>query len=207
MRKLTPRERRTIRLGAAGLAVYLVLFYGGRGWKLLEAKREEYSRLSLEAEKLKLEVLREKVKALRLEKLRRDHPVDFKGLRASTLVSDATAAIQKSAQALGLALGTCRETPGRSSGKELSVLQIEGKGPTAGALQFVHGLGFLGFPLVVDWLQIKTKGMQPGQIGLSLGVAVLDMTAWKSAEVRAPAEAGAPTSPAPAETPVEKTRA
>jgi hypothetical protein len=122
-------------------------------------------------------------------------------------VSDATAAIQKSAQALGFALGTCRETPGRSSGKELSVLQIEGKGPTAGALQFVHGLGFLGFPLGVDWLQIKTKGMPPGQIGLSLSVAVMDVTAWRSAEAPAPAGAGAEASPSPAERAMEKTRA
>lgn len=173
LRTLSAREKRTLRIGAGALCLYLLGFYGLEGWRLLEAEREKYDRLAAEAGTLELEMLREKVKAQRLEKLQRTFRLDPATLREDTIVGEASAAIQKAAQALGLQLGPSKEGPGRVSGKDLAVLQIEGSGPTPAAARFVHSLGTLGYPLVVDSVQWKTTGMPPGQVRLSLGVVVL----------------------------------
>lgn len=173
LRALSQREKRTLRIGASALCLYLLGFYGLEGWRVLEARRAEYDRLSAEAGTLELEMLREMVKAQRLEKLRRTFRLDPATLSENTVVGEASAAIQKAAQSLGLQLGPSKEAPGRISGKDLAVLQIEGSGPTPAAARFVHSLGMLGYPLVVDSLLWKTTGMQPGQVRLSLGVVVL----------------------------------
>ncbi|HVR73578.1 MAG TPA: hypothetical protein VMT52_04575 [Planctomycetota bacterium] len=172
-RPLNQREKRTLRIGASALCLYLLVFYGLEGWRLLEGRRAEYDRLSSEAGTLELEMLREKVKAQRLEKLRRAYRLDPANLREDTVVGAASAAIQKSAQSLGLQLGPSKEAPGRIAGKDLAVLQIEGSGPTPAAARFVHSIGTLGYPLVVDSILWKTTGMKPGQVRLSLGVVVL----------------------------------
>jgi hypothetical protein len=182
MRALTPREKRTIRIGLVALAVYLGGLYGLRGWRYLEARRDEYAQLCLAGEKLKGEILREKVKALRLQRLRESSRLDLAKLDVKTASGEALAAVQKAAQGLGIALTTLKETPGRSSARELAAFQAEGVGPTLAVAQFLDNLKTLGFPLVIDSLQLKTAGMQPGQVQLSLGVVLLDFTAWKKAE-------------------------
>lgn len=164
------------------MAIYLAGFYGLRGVQHLESKLAEYREVSLLAEELNVQVLREKSKSQRLEKLVSAWRIDLQGLGRKTLVGEALAALQSSAQAGGVQLGPLKELPGRSSARELSLLQLEGTGPTGGILQFLNGLSTLGYPLVVDSLQLKTAGKEPGQVSFSLSVAVLDSSGWKKEE-------------------------
>ena len=184
MRALTSSEKRTARVGGVLLAIYLAVFYGLRGAQYLESKLAEYRDVSLLAEELNVQVLREKSKSQRLEKLVSSWRIDLKNLGRKTLVGEALAALQSSAQTSGVQLGPLKELPGRSSARELALLQLEGAGSTEGILQFLHGLSALGFPLVVDSLQLKTAGKEPGQVSFSLAVAVLDSSGWKKEEKR-----------------------
>jgi hypothetical protein len=180
MRALTPRERRTARLGAGVLIVYLAGFWGLRAWRHLEARRSEYEDLALEAQSLRAQVDLEDARRQRLERLKSSTRIDVARLDSKTLVSEAVAALGKAAQSCGLTVSTLKETPGRTSERELAVIQIEAVSTLNGALQFLHGLRSLGYPLVADKLQLKTPGMQPGQVKLSLGVAVVGPTAQKT---------------------------
>jgi hypothetical protein len=180
MRALTQREKRTVKLGAIALAAYLVLLYGLKGVRALEDWRGEYDRVRVACEAAELEMLREQVKAQRLAKLKEVYRFDPTKLRADTLVGEVRAAIQQSAQAIGVQLGPSKESPGRSDGKEIAVLQIEGTGLTPAAVRFIQSLGTLGYPLAIDWVTWKTGGLQPGQVRISLGVAVLSYTPAQS---------------------------
>lgn len=179
MRPLTPREKRMLIAAAIAVPIYLAGFYGLQGVKLLEAKRAEYGQLCEQAVRLEVEILREEGKAKRLEKLKKLHRLDLDKLRQETIVGEASAAIQKAAQANGLKLGPSKEMPGRATDKELAVIQIEGVGATPGAAQFVHSLGAIGYPLLVEWMQLNTAGMKPGQVKLFLSLVVLNPAAWR----------------------------
>jgi hypothetical protein len=182
MRPLNDRERRTVRIAAVVLTIYLALFYGLKAVSYLEGKREEHRQLLAQAESLKLELLRERVKASRLQKLKRTFRIEPLALRRESVVGEASSAIQRAAQAQGIQVGPAREMSGRGSSKELSTIQIEGVGTTLGATQFLSSLGTLGFPLVVESIHLKTTGLKPGQVGFSLSVAVLDFAGFNLPE-------------------------
>jgi hypothetical protein len=181
-RPLTPREKRTLRLGFGGLAVYLVLFYGTKGWSWLEARRAEYAAVGLSAEQVQLEILREQSKALRLQNLKTETRIDLAKLSEETAVGEARGAIQKAAQACGLQISSAKESPGRGAGGDLATIQLEGLGPSPGVLQFLHNLRSLGYPVVVDKLQIHMAGVERGQAKLSLSATVLSFKDWKGKE-------------------------
>jgi len=113
MRPLNERERRTIRVAAVALGIYLVLFYGLRCWSWIEGKREEHGQLLAQAETVKVELLRERVKAARLQKLKGTFRIEPAALRRETVVGEASSAIQRAAQAQGIQLGPAREMSGR----------------------------------------------------------------------------------------------
>ena len=56
MRTMTDSEKRTLRLGTIGLAIYLVVFAGFSVCKKLEKWRTDYGKMALDAEKLRQEI-------------------------------------------------------------------------------------------------------------------------------------------------------
>ncbi len=181
MRALTDREKRTVRLAGVLIGAYLILFYGVRAVTYLEGKRSERLGRFLVAQALKEDILLEETKAARLAKLKAGLRIDLPGLREETVVGEASAAIQKAAQDQGLQLGPTKETRRRSTDREIGSIQIEGQGGAPAAAQFIAGLGSIGFPLVVDSVQLKAAP-SPGQVSFTLSVAVLNFAAWKSEE-------------------------
>src|SRR5437588_11835108 len=95
MRTLTPREKRTVRVGGIGILIYL-LGVGGLGvWRFLEKKRSEYDQLVLEAKRLKQETQLYEDKALAVKKLMDAFNLDPAKLSSTTAVAQASAAIQQ----------------------------------------------------------------------------------------------------------------
>jgi hypothetical protein len=173
MRALTGKEKRTVRLGAIALGAYLVLFYGSRGVMFLEGKRSEVLDRFRAAEILKSEADLEETRHLHAEKLKSELRIDLAGLKEETAVGEASAAVQKAAQAQGLQLGPTKETRKRSAERELGTIQIDGQGGATAAAQFISSLGTLGVPLVVDSISFKA-GQNPGQVNFSLSISVLN---------------------------------
>ena len=58
MKEFTSSERRTLRLGIIGLAVYLAAFFGLKWFKSAEAVRADYARLQRTATGIQAEVER-----------------------------------------------------------------------------------------------------------------------------------------------------
>lgn len=184
MRPISDRDKRTLRLASMGLGIYLALFFGLRGWKSLEAGRAEYQSQLLEAQRLKQELLLYADKTERVEQLRKTFRFDPMTLARTSLVAQASAAIQKAAAAGQLQLGPIRESAGRPSTKELSSMQLEATGPVPAVVKWLHRLEGLGFPLVIDTVQMTVEANKPGAVKLSLTIVILDFEAWKNAEAR-----------------------
>lgn len=182
MPNINERDKRTIRIAGIGIAVYLVLFFGISGWKRLEAKRAEYCALVASAERIRREVQPYENRALLAQKLKETFKMDPQKLSRLTVVADASAAIQKAAQSGKVQLGPIRETPGRSSAKELASIQLEGVGPVPAIMGFLHGLGSLGYPLVVEAVQLTPEN-KPGSLKMNLTIVILDFEQWKKDEV------------------------
>ena len=180
MPAMTQREKRTIRIAAIGIAIYLLLFFGFRGWKRVEASREEYQKLAAEAQKIRGELPPYENRVLLFEKLSEAYQLDPRKLKAETLVADASAAIQNAARQGGIQLGPIRETAGRATGRELSSIQVEGMGPVPAALALLHKLQTLGFPLVIDQLQLTPESPRPGMMKMNLTIVILNYEAWKT---------------------------
>src|SRR3954468_10602921 len=111
MRTLNQQEKRTIRLAAT--AVGVVLLFSGvlQSWKFLSARRAEYSRLVVEAEKLRTELKPYEDKAAVAKKLMESFHLDPARLTKASVVAEASAAIQKAASGGGVQLGPIRESP------------------------------------------------------------------------------------------------
>ena len=74
-------------------------------------------------------------------------------------------------------------------------MQVEGGGPVPAVMGFLHRLQTLGYPLVVDALQLTPDtpkpgappgmqpgvqpGMQPGMLRMSLTIVILNFDQWK----------------------------
>lgn len=181
MRNLSERDRRTLRLGVIGIIGYLVLFYGATGLKSLETRRAEYDQLTQQARRVRQELLPYENKVLLLEKLQQTFRIDVTKLNRPSLVAEASAAIQKAAQAGGVQLGPIRESPGSASAKELAAMQLEGVGQVTSVMQLLHQLQNLGFPLVIESVQLTPESRKPGHIKVTLQLAILNFEQWKGA--------------------------
>ena len=104
-------------------------------------------------------------------------------LTNSTLVARATAAIQQSATQGGLQLGPIRESLARGSERELSSIQLEVTGPVPAVMTFAHRLRTLGFPIIIDTLNLASEPRGPGLVKLSLGLILLNYPQWDLKEV------------------------
>ena len=183
MRTLTHREKLAVRYGALAIAIYLAAFYGFNGWKVLEQKRAAYQELVEQAQNLKSKVEPYQAKVLVTGKLMREFRLDPAKLSRATVVAQASAAIQDEAKSDGIKLGTLRESGSQpSSSKELASMQVEGTGPIPAMLKLLGRLNTLGYPLVIDSVQLTPESSRPGQIKLNLTIVILDFDQWKAKE-------------------------
>ena len=180
MRPLSDREKRTIRFAGIGIAIYLALFGGFQVWKFCEKKRSDYWQLTQEAQSLRQQVKLYQDRALVAKKLMDDFQLDPAKLKKATVVSDASAAIQKAAKSGGLQLGPIRETPTRGAGKSLATVQMESSGPVPAVLTFLASLNRIGFPVVVDSVQFSADNNRPDQLKINLTLSILDFDQQKS---------------------------
>jgi hypothetical protein len=182
MRTITDREKRTIRLAAMGIGAYLVLFGGVKVWKFLEKKRADYRTLVAEAQTLKLRIEPYKNRAEALKKLMDAFQIDPAALTRATAVGEASAAIQKAAASSGIQVGPVRESPARGANKELASVQFEGIGAIPALMGLLKQLESLGYPLLIDSVQITPEKSKPGQMKMNLTVVILDFEQWKREE-------------------------
>jgi hypothetical protein len=179
MRPLTDREKRTVRFAGIGIAIYLALFGGLQVWKFFDKKRADYRELAAEAQRLRQKIQPYQDKALVVKKLMDDFHLDPAKLKKETVVSDASAAIQKSAKSGGLQLGPIRESPSHGASLALATMQLDGSGPVPAVLTFLAGLNSIGFPVVVDAVQFTADNSRPGQVKMNLTIIILDFDQQK----------------------------
>ena len=177
MRTLSPQEKRTVRLAVTGLATYLMLFGAYQVWKALAKSPVDYQQLSEQADRLKREVKMYDDRALMLKKLMDAARMDPSRLSRTSLVAEASSAIQKAALSGGIQVGPVRESPGRPASKELASMQMEGTGPVPAVMNLLSRLETVGFPLIIDSVQL-TPDMRPGQLKVNLTILILDVDQW-----------------------------
>ena len=182
MRTLNPQEKRTVRFAGIGIAIYLALFGGYKVWNFFERQRTDYRKLVAEAENLKREVKRYEGKIAVTQKLMETFRMDPAKLSRTTVVAEASAAIQKAAKDGGFQLGPVRESQARPGSKELSTIQIEGSGPVQATMGLLNRLETCGYPLVIDAAQITADPQKPGAIKLNLTIIILDFEPLKKTE-------------------------
>jgi hypothetical protein len=177
MRTLTPHEKRTVRFGAAAIFIYLLLFGGFQIWKYFAKTRADYQQLLSQADRLKQEVRLYDDRVLILKKLMESLRMDPAKLSRTSVVAEASSAIQKAAMSGGVQVGPVRESPARPSSKELASVQMEGTGPVPAVMGLLSRLESVGFPLVIDAVQL-TPDMRPGQLKVNLTILILDFDQW-----------------------------
>jgi hypothetical protein len=166
MRPLTNRETRTVRLGAAVIVIYLAGFGGWQGWKSFAKKRADYQQLVKQSQALRREIQPYETKVLLVKKLMERYRLDPARLNRATVVAEANAAIQKAAMAGGVQVGAIREEYAHGSAKELATIKIEGSGPVSAVTAFLYRLEGLGYPLIIDAVQIGSDpARSPGPPG------------------------------------------
>jgi hypothetical protein len=181
MRSLNDREKRTVRFAGIGIAIYLALFGGFQVWKYFDKKRSDFRQLVTEAKNLRQQVQPYQDKVLVIKTMMDVFHLDPAKLKKETVVSDASAAIQKAAKSGGLQLGPIRESLARGSGNVLTTVQLESSGPIPAVLTFLASLNSIGFPLVVDSVQFTADNSRPGQVKMNLTIIILDFDQQKEA--------------------------
>lgn len=182
--QLSQRDKKTLRFGGIAIAAYLVLFYGVAGWKKLEARRLSYQRLVTEARDMKQKLDPYETKLLLIEKLRGTSGVDPSKLTRATVVAQASADLQKAAGSDGIKLGPVRESPGSSNHKELAGMQFEAVGPVNAIATLIHKIENLGYPLIIDSLQLSVDPRQAGKLKLNVQLVILDFEQWRKERKR-----------------------
>lgn len=182
MPAISERDKRTLRLGALALGVIFAVFFGLRGWKAMEARRIQHQDLVVRAQRLKRDLRPYENRLLLAQKLKETYRMEPRNLARASLVAEVSSAIQKAAGTVRVQLGNVRETPARSSNKELASLQLEGTGPVAAIMGLLHRLETLGYPVVVDSLQLNGEPTKPGMIRMSLTIVILDYDQFKAGE-------------------------
>ena len=173
---MTAREKKIVQWGAVGVALYLLLFFGFRSSK---GTRADYERFVNDEQSLEQEFQRLETKRLQLEKLNETFKIDPAKFSNTTVVSDVSSAIQNAAAGGGVMIGPIRESSARASAREITSIQIEAAAPVPAIMKFLHQVNTLGFPLLIDSLQINPDNTRPGNIKLNLTVVVLDYEQWR----------------------------
>jgi hypothetical protein len=181
-RHLTIKEKRTIRIAAVCLAVYLALFYGPGLRNYFTARREAYEALVQQARDLRDVIKPYEEKITTATSLMDRFRMDPAHLKRSSVMAEASAAIQQAAASQGVGVGTIRETAGRSSAREAGSIQFEGSGPIPAVMRLLHALDHVGFPVIIDSVQFTPDPRMPNGIKVNLTIVVLDFDAWKPKE-------------------------
>ncbi len=184
MRQLTPQEKQTIRLATIGLILYLTAFYTPRLWKQLTSGNARQQALAREIQSFEQELPPYENRLLRLEKLRNEIQLKPSTLSSPELIAEASAAIQNSAMTSGIKLGPLRETGSRPSAKELASMRLEAVGPLPNLLQWITQLELLGFPILIDSIQINADPRQPNMLKANLSLLILDPNQWNKEDTR-----------------------
>jgi hypothetical protein len=179
MRPISDREKKLIRYSAIGLSIYLVLFFVA---KPLQQHRTEYLKVVKEAEALRARVQPFEARAEKLQGLMESFQFDPAQLKRNSLVGEASVAIQKAAIGSGIQVGTVRESPTRAVGKDLASLQFEGTGQVPAVMSLLKRIETLGFPMIVDSVQVTPEKRGPGMVKLSLTIVILDYEQFKTEE-------------------------
>ena len=177
---MTPKDKRTLRLGMIVIAVMFAGFFGYQSWKICARQRVEYLQMVNEARDLKAEVKRYDDRISVVKKLMENFHMDPARLEKSSIVADASSAIQKAASGGGFQIGPIRESPTRAAGRELASIQFEGSGTVKAAAGLLQRLKTLGYPLVIDSAQFTSDLTRPGSLKLKLTVVILDFDQWKN---------------------------
>jgi len=175
---MTEREQKTIRWGGAAIVLYLLLFFGVKALKA-PPTNAGYEQTAMSANNLKIDFEHFETRRLQYEKLNDTFKIHPEKWVRNTIVADASAAIQNAATSGGIGLGPVRESSARASAKELATMQLEGAGPVPAIMKFLHQVTTLGYPLVIDSLQINPDNSRPGNIKINLSIVVLDYEQWK----------------------------
>jgi hypothetical protein len=181
MRTLIDHEKRTIRRATIGIAIYLVLFCGFQMWKFLHKQRVEYLELVAEAKELRLKVQAYQSRAESLKRMMEDFHLDPAKLARETIVGAASSAIQKAATSSGIQVSAVRESASRGSGDEIATMQFDCSGPVAAVTGLLNRMQTLGYPLVIDSVQI-TPDNRPGMLKLNLTIVILNFEKWTKPE-------------------------
>ncbi|HTI98848.1 MAG TPA: hypothetical protein VL527_08165 [Dongiaceae bacterium] len=182
MRPLNSSEKRTIRLAALGLTAYLTVFGAIKIWQQLEHRRAAYAQLITAAQDLKRELQPYPDKILATRKLMENFQLDPAKLSRPLVVAEASAALQQAAAAGGIQVGPIHEAPAQAATKALATIQFEGSGPVAATMALLQQLPNLGYPLIIDSVQIASDPGRPGQVKINLTISVLDFDQWKEKE-------------------------
>lgn len=179
---MTNREKRTLRRAGIGISAYLAIFLGFKGYLRMEAIRADYDRLARTAQTLRFEVEPYQTRAARLQRLMERLQLDPGRITTNTAVGQTSAAIQRAATAGGLQLGPIRESVGRSSERELGAIQFDATGQSPAVFAFLARINTLGFPIVVESVQLTPEPQGPGMVKLHLTITILDYEQWKLRE-------------------------
>ncbi len=183
MRPLNEREKRTIRIGGVLIAAYLLCYGAYQGWRFFEKQRVAYHNVVKQAQVLRDRIAPYQTKAQSVKKLMESYQMDPVKLSRDTVVAQASAAVQRAAAGGGIQLGTVHESPSRPSSRELATLQLEGTGPIPAIMGLLGRLDGLGYPLIVDSVQLTADNSRPGQVKMSLTIVILDFGQWSTEEV------------------------
>jgi len=178
MRTLTNREKRVVRFAVVALALYFVFFCG----RILESRRSEYRKLLNEGRNLKQMIRAYEERVLVVKTLMERLKLDPAKLSKASVAAETSSAIQKAAAGGGIQFGPIRESSGRPSARELASVKLEGSGPLSALITFLHRLDGLGYPVVIDSVQIGADTMKPGMVKLSLTIIIMDFEQWKNEE-------------------------
>jgi type II secretory pathway component PulM len=179
MRTITTREKKLIRYSAIGIVIYLALFFI---WRPLQHRRVEYEKLVRDAQALRDRIQPYSARAETVQALMEKFQLDPAKLNKATVVGAASAALQKAAMSSGIQVGPVRESPARSANKELASVQFEATGQVPAIMNLLERVKTLGFPMIVDSVQITPEKMGPGMVKLSLTVVILDFDQWQKKE-------------------------
>lgn len=151
-------------------------------WQLLHHQRVEYAKLVDDARQWKLKIEKYKQRADVAKSMMDSYHLDPAKLSRETIVGEASSAIQKAAAGNGVQVGAVRETASRGNGDEIATMQVEASGQVAAVTGMLHRMQTLGYPLLIDSVQISSDAARPGMMKLTLTIVILNYENWKNPE-------------------------
>jgi len=144
------------------VGAYLAVFCAYQVARFASRQRSEYRLLQADARAIKERAKLYEDRVSVIKKLMEGFQMDPMRLSRTTVVAQANAAIQRTAMVSGIAVGIVRESQGQAARKELAIIQLEAQGPAPGLLKFLHQMDSVGYPILIDSLQVGSDSASPG---------------------------------------------